>query len=388
MKLSQRFRAALAIGALITGFCRIAGAQSQLSADEIAAKIKPLPHKTVVFVFDVTQSTNQNGVFGTERAATATILRNGCSPGDRVVLESFGTSYDTLFDKKLTSAADIDALIDKMPTSTSPGHGTNIRLPHYAALKTVQENLPSDGVIVLLTDSFNDQPLETDATYRDYLAYYSKGSLTTYPDTPENSRYERILSSLLSSGKLQQYGVGIGIAANGRPIERLPQMPGEGDPYVAPVAPAPPPVPPSNASDLMGIISLVLCVLFAIGIAIAGKRTPVRLRLGEKNLPRDYRLKKGESIGIGGSEGAAGPGREIFPLAGMSNPAAFMQLGRGSVLTLTPAEPSADTTVYHNGVALEAAVPVKNGDEIRVATLDAKRGAPKEFRVHVVDPKE
>jgi len=385
MKYSQAFRAALIIGALITGICPIVGAQAQLSPDDIAAKIKSLPHKTVVFVFDVTQSTKQNDVFGTERSATATILRDGCSPGDRVVLESFGTSYQTIFDQKLTSAADVNALIDKMPSDTSPGHGTNIRLPHEAALKLVNDNLPSDGVIVLLTDSFNDQPLTTDASYGDYLAYYSKDSLTKYPDTRANKRYEDLLSKLLPSGKLHQFGVGIGIADNGRPIERLPQMPGQGDPYVAPATPAAPPVPSSNTSDLLGIISLVFCVIAAIGIAIAGKRTPVRLQLGERNLPRDYRLKKGDKVGLGGGADSEGPGKEIFPLAGLASPAAFVQLGRGG-LTLAPAEPLPDTTVYHNGVSLEGATPIKNGDEIRVATRD-KRGTAKEFRVHVVDPK-
>ena len=66
------------------------------SPQQIAAQIKALRHKTLILVFDVTQSTRHGGVFTEEREASATLLRQGCSPGDRVILMKFGTGYSKL----------------------------------------------------------------------------------------------------------------------------------------------------------------------------------------------------------------------------------------------------------------------------------------------------
>src|SRR5580698_625418 len=51
-----------------------------LAPADIATRIAGMHPKTVVFVFDVTMSTEHNGVFQTERAATASLLRDGCDP--------------------------------------------------------------------------------------------------------------------------------------------------------------------------------------------------------------------------------------------------------------------------------------------------------------------
>ena len=125
---------------------------------QIASEIKRLPHKTVIFVFDVTQSTRHGGVFTQERAATATLLRQGCSVGDRVILLKFGTGYGTVFDQTLAQPSEIDSLIDQIPAAPEPGRGTNIRWPHHEALKLIARDRLCPAVVVLLTDSFNDRP--------------------------------------------------------------------------------------------------------------------------------------------------------------------------------------------------------------------------------------
>ncbi|MDQ2686377.1 MAG: hypothetical protein M3Y28_00755, partial [Armatimonadota bacterium] len=74
-------------------------ATDALTPEQIATQIAPLHPKTLALVFDVSASTQANGVFRREREASATLIRQGCSVGDRVILESFGTGYKTVFDK-------------------------------------------------------------------------------------------------------------------------------------------------------------------------------------------------------------------------------------------------------------------------------------------------
>lgn len=361
-----------------------------MSADQIAAQIKPLHPKTVVLVFDVTESTQRNGVFSTEREASATIVREGCRNGDHVVLESFGTDFKTVYDRTLASAADIDDFVQSMPAAPESGHGTNIRLPHSAALKLIDRERPHPGVVVLLTDSFNDRPLPTDATYPKYLSYYSLDSLTHYPDTPENKEYSGLLADLLKSGKLHQYGVGIGIADDGRPIERLPVSAAQGDADVA-AAPQSTQSKETPQSPLPYIIGIVVVLLIAVAAAvrhISTKPTPVRLRLGDKSLPKDYHLRPNEKVGLGGSLGIASSGEEVFPIAGLAKPVAYVQPAGGGTLSLTPAELPADVRVYYNGVLLESPVSLRAGDEIRISATDPATAIPKDYRVHVVDDHE
>lgn len=382
---------------LLMAFAAIAaGAQtdSPLSPDKIAAQIRPMTPKTVVLVFDVTGSTRANGVFQNERAASATIIRDGCEAGDRVVLEKFGTGYTTVFDTALTSDADKDALIDKLPSSVEPGAGTNIRWPHAEALKLVKSTLPHPGVIVLLTDSFNDRPLKTDPNYPKYLDYYSLKGLTIYPNTPENREYERLLRTLKGSGKLYQYGVGVGIAKNGRPIERLPVGPGEGDDStdattaLAPTVLAPTGNTQKRNSYIVPLgLGLLVVILIIAYFATIRRPIPVRLRLGDKGTPRDYRLRHGAKIALGGSPTAAGPGDENFPLAGLPTPPAFVEGERGGALLVPAPEPPADVAVFHNGIRLEKPTPLRVGDEIRIALPATESAPPREHRIHFADPR-
>lgn len=386
----------MACALLLVALCpaRAQEAANSLTPAQIAAQIKPLHPKTLVLVFDVSASTRTGGVFARERAATATLIRQGCVPGDRVALLAFGTGYATVFDKTLMDAADASAMIDELPASVSPGQGTNIRWPHHEALRLIDADLPHPGVVVLLTNSFNDRPLTTDPNYPQYLAYYKLNALTSYPDTPANADYERLLRTLKARGKLREYGVGVGIARTGRPIERLPLAPGQDDAAGGPVNSAPvvlSPVgtekPQSQWPLFVGSGIALLLVLMGAGWLMLNRPVPLRLSLGERSAPRDFRLRPGAKVGLGGSPVSAAPGDDVFPLAGLSAPCAFVRGERGGALSLFPAPQAApDVLCFHNGLRLESPVPLRVGDEIRV-TLPATESAPaREHRVHVQDP--
>ncbi len=369
-------------------------APAGLSPDAIARQIKPLKAKTLILVFDVTESTRHGGVFSEERAASATLLRAGCSPGDRVILIPFGTGYKTVFDTKLTRPGDADTLIDQLPTAPAPGHGTNIRWPHHEALKLASREHLCPVVVVLLTDSFNDRPDFSDPNYPKYRAYYTLKGLTIYPDTPENRDYERLLATLTRSGCLHQYGVGVALAANGRPIERLPVGPGQGDSGTDTTTEAPTVLAASGTGKPSSLLPLILGALLAALLLLAllwyllsRRPVPVRLRLGAKALPRDYRLTPGASLALGGAPSVTSTSQDIFPLAGLAAPVALIKAERGG-LSLVPVPPAGDAspTLYHNGLALQQPAPLRPGDDLRVSVPATATDAEREHRIAVLDP--
>ncbi len=387
------------IAALAIVFCLAAPSLAQdapapLSPDQIAMQIKPLKAKMLILVFDVTESTRHGGVFTQERAATATLLRQGCSPGDRVILLPFGTGYTKAFDKTLASPADVDPLIDQLPTTPAPGHGTNIRLPHHEALKLIARDQACPAVIVLLTDSFNDRPDLSDPNYPKYLAYYTLKGLTVYPDTRANRDYERLLRTLTANGCLHQYGVGVGIAPDGRPIERLPVGPGQGDSDANATTEAPTVLAPTGTQKTGSTLPLLLGLLLAgllLGLLFwfLTRRRPVsvRLKLGDRGLPRDFRLLPGARIALGGAPGTASGSADVFPLAGLSAPVAFIQAERGG-MTLVSAPPGdGSPALFHNGVALKQPAPLRVGDDLRVAVPATASEAEREHSVRVEDPR-
>ena len=381
---------------LVPGHSASAQNAAPLSPAQIARQIKPLAHKTLILVFDVTESTRHGGVFTEEREAAATLLRQGCSPGDRAILLPFGTGYKTTFDKTLTDSADVDALIDQLPDAPSPGHGTNIRWPHHEALKLIARDNLCPAVVVLLTDSFNDRPDLTDPNYPKYRSYYTLKSLTDYPETPENRDYERLLRTLTAKGCLHQYGVGVAIASTGRPVERLPVGPSQGDDDTGSTTEVPTVLAPTGGVAKSSPLPLLLGILFGLALLallawlfLRGKPTPVRLKLGERGLPRDFRLPPGGRLALGGQPGTSPGFADVFPLAGLPAPIAAITADRGG-LTLSPAPP-ADGAVapalFHNGLRLEQPAPLRVGDELRVLVPATATEAEREHRVRVEDPR-
>ena len=358
------------------------------------AFLKKLKDKTVVFVFDVSGSMNDHGNLHRARAATITILRDSLLPGDHVALLTFGAGYKKIFETTIVTHADIAALVDQVPSHTEEGAGTNIRKPHHEALRIVTENLPHPGVILLLTDSFNDEPKQADAEYPNYLKYYTPGGqLTKYPKTAENRDYERLLRSLVGSGKLTQFGIGIKIAENGRPIERLPQAePAATDTSDSSSEPAQsaPPAPQEKVSPLpyilagLGVIGLGAGAFFVSPLM---KDSVVRISGGPVG-KKDFQIKNGQTVRIGGDGAAAA--FDAYALPAAREPVAIIRGARGQLFIALSAPKGNQKElpgVYHNGLLLEREESLNYGDEIRISLPDAT-GVIKEYRLKFEDPRK
>jgi hypothetical protein len=369
--------------------------------------LRAIKEKTVIFVFDVSGSMRGENL-RRAREATIGILREGTGVGDRVVLFTFGAGYKKVFDKTLEAPSDKKELIDQVPSRPEDGAGTNIRRPHHEALKILDQTQPRPGAIILLTDSFNDEPRPTDESYPDYLKYYTPGGrLTKYPDTPENRDYERLLQKLYRSRKFKAYGIGVQIDESGRPGERLPQA----APSVtsAPATPTPSaPVPEEKpTSPLLWIvlgIAAVLAVLAAVLLPAFLRAATFRITGGPSG-PKDFNLKNGQTVRLGGK--GAGFAADAYPLPGLDDAAAEIRASRGQLrlaplgvsatssaasATVPAASGSNQTTlprVFHNGLSLEKEEPLGYGDEIRVSIPDPSgAGVPREFRLKLDDPRK
>jgi hypothetical protein len=217
--------------------------------------------------------------------------------------------------------------------------------------------------------------------------------LNRFPDTPENRDYERLLRKVQRSQKVKIYGIGVQIDENGRPVERLPQAAPE------PTAPAPPVVTPAVSTPVTGQSGMpwpwIAAGLAALAVALLvvlplTRGAAFRVSGGPAG-PRDFRVKPGGTVRIGG-EGAEFA-HDAYPLPGVTTAPATVEGGRGGQLSLRPGtlrQPGVEPPrVFHNGLPLEKATPVAYGDEVRVSVPDASgAGVAKEFRLKFEDPKQ
>ena len=385
---------------------QVDGLEAELGeTTDIVRDIRTLKDKTVIFVFDVSGSMRGDDMRRARESAIG-ILREGTGVGDRVVLYTFGTGSEKVFDKRLEASGDKAELINQVPSRPAEGAGTNIRRPHHEALKILDQTQPRPGASILLTDSFNDEPRPTDATYPDYLRYYTPGGqLTKYPATPENRDYERLLQKLYRSGKVKEYGLGVRIGEDGRPIERLPQA----APSVA-AAPATPaataPVREEKpASPMLWIVlgaAALLALLAALFLPALLRAATFRITGGPGG-PKDFQLKNGQSVRLGGK--GAGFAGDAYPLPDTENPVAEIRASRGQLRLVPPGVPAVANApvpvpatgggnqtggprVFHNGLPLEKEEPLGFGDEIRVSVPHPSgAGVPREFRLKLDDPR-
>lgn len=340
---------------------------------ESVEAMKTVSPKNVAFVLDVSGSMKGEPL-RRMREAIYTILSEGVSSKDRVALFTFGAGYKKVFDEEVKSEADKKELFARVPKAPEAGAGTNIRKPHHEALKMAEAGKPRATFLVLLTDSFNDEPKPDDPARGDYLKYYTPGGrLTVYPKTPENSDYERLLKEY----QRQTFGIGIGMdEATARPIERLPKD----APTPAPEPESTPaPTKPADPGPPLGPIvgGLAVLALGAVGyLFLNPKPMALRVTLGSGGSPKDFQLKGNASVRLGGDGAAAA--FDAYPLAGAKEPVARLTGARGA-LTLHP-QPNGSARVFVNGMLLEKPMGVRYGDEIRVAL------AEKEFRLKLVDP--
>ena len=374
-------------------------------AAPVVRGLKGLKDKTLVFVFDVSGSM-RGELLRRARTAAVSILREGAQPGDRVVLYTFGAASEKVFDERLASNAQKRALIDKIPSAPGEGAGTNIRRPHHEALKILEAELPKPGAVILLTDSFNDEPKKDDPAYADYLRYYTPGGrLEKYPDTPENRDYERLLAKLSRSDRVQAFGIGVQIDQSGRPMERLPQAapsPASANEPRAASTPRPLSAPVSQTAEkglpwpLIAAIALGAAALAGLLFFLGGSK-PVPLRVtGGPGGAKEFQVKAGQPVKLGGD--GANFAQDAYPLPDVKSAPAAIKAGRGgmSIAPLPPAATAAApggeaaATVLHNGLPLEREMPLRYGDEVRVMLPRATAGAGigKEFRLKFEDPTE
>ena len=367
-------------------------------------ELRPLRNKKIVFIFDVSGSMRSQGMLKRAREAAARIVRYAARPGDDVLLLTFGAGYDS-FEKKIENADDRAALLARIPSGTGPDAGTNIRRPHHEALKFLERTIAGNNdaaAIIVLTDSFNDEPKPDSEAFSDYKRYYTPGGqLLKYPPTAENRDYERLLNELVRSGRVKQYGVGVGFAESGRPIERLPQTaPAPGDvpapppPVVEPRATKPPP-PPFPYGWVIGAGVVLIGGL----IAASSLLTTTALRItGGSEGAKDFSVGGGKAIRIGGEGANFSP--DAYGVPGTKQAAATIRGSRG-LLTISPGASKMDAKVkttpagnetggarvFINGVPLESESPLNFGDEVRIS-LPTEGGGTRDVRLKFDDPRK
>lgn len=382
------------------------GANNDAAGSEstsIVRELRALPGKTLVFVFDVSASMNTKvsssdtrSNLDRAREATINLIREGAGPGDRLALLTFGAGYQKVFDESVATEADKDKLVELVPSQTAQGRGTNIRKAHHEALKLLDAALPRPGAVVLLTDSFNDEPSQSDPAYADYLRYYTPGGrLEKHPNTPQNRDYERLLNKMQRSN-VKIRGIGVQIDQSGRPVERLPQTGGTpSEPVDLPFTPAVvqpvsdgPGIPWLWIALGLGVLGLALLFLLPLTRSFA-----LRISGGPAGA-KDFQVKGNALVKLGGE--GANFAHDAYSLPGVAVPLALVKSVRGQLL-LTPVQqqtsggPSdaAGTKVFHNGLPLEKAVDLGYGDEVRVSVPDPSgAGVAKEFRLKFEDPKK
>lgn len=344
--------------------------------DELAAK-RP---KTIALVMDVSGSMAEEARLQKARKSALWIVRNVVGDGDRVLVYPFSGSFSTAVDTVVRTSADRKAVVEGIPYKPSAGKGTNIRQAHHRALDECVDAAP-DAAVVLVTDSYNDQPDPGGPDGENYRKYYIPGArLDRFPDTPENRIYERVLKKFRDKGG-RTYGIGVEIdPTTGRPIERLPQeLPSAK--ITAPVVETTAKQQPARKSEFP------LWAIAALGLAAVGGvwglamwRRPLDLRLDGAGLSDpDFTLTPGRELRLGGDTGSLT--RDAVPIAGTRDVVGAIRM-RGRQLELT-AKPVDRVRVQHNGLTVDGAPILRDGDEIRVVVDGESGGSPREIRYRV-----
>jgi hypothetical protein len=364
-----------------------ASAQDLGEASEVVTASRDIRSKQVILIFDTSGSMKSKELVGggeemmrRARTTALTILREAVRSGDKVVVQTFGAGTKTLFDGTYTGG-DRQKLIDAVPSKPDEGAGTNIRRPHHDALRRAEAYTVGKTFIVLLTDSFNDQPKSDTTDWGDYVKYYVPMQLTKYPNSSENTEYERLLSAYPGIS----YGVGIKIdPATGRPVERDPRekiIP-EATPEPT-ITATPAPVKQPDSYPFLPYLFLLLPIL-ALGVVAFLMLKPVPLRItGGSAGQKDFQVKGGSPIRIGGEGGNFAS--DAYPIAGVKETIATVTGARGSFSLVPVAQLPAGLRVYHNGVPLQGPTPLRYDDELRVSVPDAN-GMTKEIRLKFSDP--
>jgi hypothetical protein len=305
------------------------------------------------------------------REAAIRLIRGGLKPGDTWVVYEFDTATNQVVERAV-GADGIDTAVASVPGELSRKPGTNIRWAHHEALRWVEQKQPRKTFLILVSDSYNDPPAEEDPARAKYRAYYMPNSLTTYPDTPENRAYERLLRRREALG-ITTWGIGVGIdRRTGRPIERyLAPPPAEGAPAATTPAPAAAPSAPERGGSPWLWIVLAVAAMAVAALLWSRSRQPVGVSLAEGSRSvRNYLLRPGTAISLGGA-GAAEYDLG-YPIAGTAHPVASIRRA-GKEFRL---EPGGGAAVLLNAEMLKAPAAVAFGDEIKIRLPGADPAAP------------
>jgi hypothetical protein len=345
-------------------------AQSRADLAQMERTLKERHPKSVEVCFDISGSMENLNQFNPLREALIPLLRNGLGKGDRCVITSFDTEPRVLFDESLKDDADVESVIQALPSSTTPNKiGTDIRWPHHEGLKRAAERGLPASYIILVTDSYNDTPSLSDPVLPNYLKYYTLddhrvAKLAVYPKSPENQDYERLLRERKRLN-ITTWGIGIGInPQSGRPIERIPRYQESGD--VPPKAATTVPVAPAAKSRFPWLPFLIGALVGAAVVAWLSMNRPVRVSLSEVGKRhQNYSLRPKETIVLGGS--AAKGDERGYPIPGPLQPSAYLQRG-GRDFTLRPGEAASagEAALFLNNEELKGPRRIDYSDDIKI----------------------
>jgi hypothetical protein len=340
------------------------------------------PHYLVV-VFDVSGSMRDRAILSRARQQVLTLVNEGLKEGDRMALIHFASRPTVAVDLEVKRDADRRALREAVPTSEDidPGRGSNIRWAQHQALELVREyqrehpGMPPRGAsIVLVSDSFNDQPEREGEGWERYLDYYSRQSLSTYPNTKANREYEELLRAA-PERRIQVFGFGLEIdSATRRPVEQAPQAIPIPKPTEPPPAPATTAAPPKRDPPWLLIIGSILAATVVLGAVMLTR--PGAASLTDGKTTRNFTLPGGRGVQIGGA--GAAQYDYGFPVVGTKDPLATIRHSMGRY-TLFPSA-AASGQVLVNGQPATGATPLRFGDEIKLIVAGAG-GTRREVRL-------
>ncbi|MFM7188236.1 MAG: vWA domain-containing protein [Armatimonadota bacterium] len=377
--------AILVSGALIIASNRAAVAQetSLEKSKTILASIEQKRPDYIALIQDVSGSMLTNGMMTKARQAALRVVKEAAVQGTYVRIVGVNASEHLLYDGLISSNTDRKKALDAIPYKALDGAGTNLRLPHHAALRQALERGAKSPVIVFVTDSYNDAPRDNPTELNNYASYYDKGGdLTKIAKTSTGDAYRRDIAAFAANGG-RTFGFGVNIdASSHRPVERSPKDITTPVTESKPIAPANIPPPPPDDPIWPYLLGGVVLIGVAGIVFLLNNRKPlaVSIEMGTRS-GRDLVFRGGDAVGIGGL--AAGC-TQTLPFPGNTGAIALLMLERG-VLVAKPVSASGQPprwVLSVNGVDVSgtAAIPVRVGDTLRIRSVAGDTESIAEYR--------
>ena len=383
-------RSAFGAAILISGIAVMTATGQALAQESSLEKSKTILQSLemkrpdyIALIQDVSGSMLTNGMMTKARQAALRVIKEAAVQGTYVRIVGANASEHILFDGPIKSSKDRKDALDAIPYKALEGAGTNLRLPHHAALRQALDRGAKSPVIVFVTDSYNDAPRDNPTELNDYASYYDKGGdLTKIAKTSTGEAYRRDIATFAANGG-RTFGFGVTIdAGSSRPIERSPKDITTPTQESKPVAPASIPPPPPDDPIWPYILggAVVLCAAVAVYVLKGRKPIAVTIEMGTRT-GRDLVFRNGDAVSIGGL--AAGC-TQTLPFPGNSGAIAILTLERG-VLVAKSVTPTGHTSKYVlsvNGVDVtnSSAIPVRVGDTLRIRSVAGDTESVAEYR--------